>query len=328
MDTPSAPAAPDPAATAAAQTASNKQTAQTQYELNATNQYSPQGSITYKQNGTWDDGTPRFDATTSLSPQEQSIYDTGTQTRQNLANIGSAQSSKIGTLLNTPYSLNTDIQNKIQGIQNTFLDPQWQRQGDALDTQLINKGIRPGSAQWQTAHTDFSNQRQKAYDQSYLDSYNTAQSSSLAERNQPINEITALLSGSQVSNPTAAQTPNVGVAPTDVIGANQQALNQQNVGYQGALQQNMGLMSGLFGLGSAGLGGWAYGGFKGSDIRLKTDISKVGQTDSGIPVYLYRYKDSPTFEMGVMAQDVEHIIPEAVRIRRDGMKMVHYGMIR
>lgn len=261
MDTPSAPAAPDPVATAAAQTASNKATATTQYELGATNQVAPQGTSSYAQTGTWADGTPQFTQTTSLNPQEQSIYDTGTQTRQNLADIGSSQSAKIGTLLNTPFNTDSATADKIQGLQNEFLDPQWDRQQDQLKTTLLNSGVRPGSAAYTTAMNDFMNQRQKGYDQSYLDSYNTGQQAALTQRNQPINEISALLSGSQVSQPSFGSTPSPGVAPTDVIGAQQQALNQQNVGYNADVQRVLGINNGLFGLGkSAAAGGWGADG--------------------------------------------------------------------
>lgn len=262
MDTPQAPAAPDPAQTAAAQSAANKATAVAQYGLNATNQVTPQGSLTYKQIGTWEDGTPRFEATTAYSPEEQNIYQTGTQTRQNLANIGSSQSAKIGNLLDTPFDLNASRDSKIADIQKKFLDPQWNEAYDRQKTELLNSGVRPGSEAYDRAMRDFSTNRQRGYDQSYLDAYNAANTSALTERNQPINEISALLSGSQVSQPGFQSTPTPGVAPTDVIGAQQQSLNQQNLGYQGQLAQNQGMMSGLFGLGSAALGGWGYGGFK------------------------------------------------------------------
>lgn len=81
----------------------------------------------------------------------------------------------------------------------------------------------------------------------------------MTQRNQPINEISALLSGSQVSQPNFAQTPTPGVAPTDVVGAQQQALNQQNVGFNAQVAQNSALNSGLFGLGKTALGGWLMG---------------------------------------------------------------------
>lgn len=54
--TPSAPAAPDPVATAAAQTASNVETARKNAELNRVNQFTPQGSLTYSKVGpSWDE---------------------------------------------------------------------------------------------------------------------------------------------------------------------------------------------------------------------------------------------------------------------------------
>ncbi len=261
MQAPSAPAAPDPAATAAAQSASNKQTATTQYELGATNQVAPQGTSTYKQIGTWEDGTPRFEQTTALSAPEQSIYNTGTQTRQNLADIGSSQSAKIGSLLNTPFDINASRDTKIADIQKTFLDPQWSRAYDAKKTELLNSGIREGSPAYTTAMQDFENNKQRGYDQSYLDSYNAGNTAALTERNQPINEISALLSGSQVSQPNFGSTPSPGVAPTDVIGATGQSLAQQNVGYQGNLANTMGINQGLFSLGGAALGGWGRSGF-------------------------------------------------------------------
>jgi len=262
MNPPQAPPAPDPVATANAQSASNVKSATTQYELGATNQNTPQGSSTYQQIGTWADGTPRFAQTTTLNPGEQKIYDTGVQTRQNLGDIGTAQSAKIGKLLDTPFDVNAARDTKIADIQKTFLDPQWKESEDAQRTQLFNSGIRPGTEAYDHAMRDFSTNRQRAYDQSYLDSYGAGNQAALTERNQPINEISALLSGSQVSMPNFTGTPSPGVAPTDVIGAQGQALNQANVGYQGNLANSMGINSGLFGLGSAALGGWGRSGFK------------------------------------------------------------------
>lgn len=266
MDAPEPAAAPDPAATAAAQAKANKETAVAQYGLNATNQVTPQGNLTYKQIGTWDDGTPRFQADTTYSPGEQGIYESGVQTRQNLGNIGSSQSAKIGELLDTPFDLNAARDSRVSDIQKKFLDPQWQEQEGRLNTQLINSGVRPGTEAYTRAMRDFSTNRQRAYDQSYLDSYGKAEQSALTQRNQPINEISALLSGSQVSQPSFTNTPTPGVAPTDYIGAVNQSLAQSNVGFNAANQRQMGMMNGLFGLGktalgsaSYGPGGWGYG---------------------------------------------------------------------
>lgn len=58
-----------------------------------------------------------------------------------------------------------------------------------------------------------------------------------------------------------------------------------------------------------------------SDRRLKTDIEEIGETSSGFPLYLFRYKgESPmSRHLGVMAQDVVKERPEAVTHTPFGM---------
>lgn len=263
MDTPQAPAAPDPVATAAAQSTANKATAVSQYGLNATNQVTPNGSLSYKQIGAWEDGTPRFEATTSLSPGEQSLYDKGNVTKNNVADIGNAYTAKVGGALATPLNLNTATEDKVDQLGAARLDPRFQREGSALETNLLNRGIQPGSKAYATEHNLFDQSKNDAYNQLYLSGRGQGATEALTERNQPFNEIASLMSGSQVSQPNFTSTPTPGVAPTDVIGAQQQSLNQQNVGYNAQLQQNQALYNGLFGLGKAGIGAAALGGWGG-----------------------------------------------------------------
>jgi hypothetical protein len=49
-----------------------------------------------------------------------------------------------------------------------------------------------------------------------------------------------------------------------------------------------------------------------SDSRLKEDIESVGELYDGQEVYKFRYIGSPIWQIGLMAQDVEKIIPDAV----------------
>lgn len=72
---PKAPAAPDPVATAQAQSQYNKEAAVAQANLNRINQVTPQGSLTYTQTGTNSDGTPQYTQTQTLSADEQAKYD-------------------------------------------------------------------------------------------------------------------------------------------------------------------------------------------------------------------------------------------------------------
>jgi hypothetical protein len=60
-----------------------------------------------------------------------------------------------------------------------------------------------------------------------------------------------------------------------------------------------------------------------SDVRVKTDIKRVGTLDNSLPVYAYRYVWGGPPEIGVMAQDVEKIHPEAVG-NAWGLKTVDY----
>jgi hypothetical protein len=64
-----------------------------------------------------------------------------------------------------------------------------------------------------------------------------------------------------------------------------------------------------------------------SDRRLKTDIVHEGTLPNGISVYSFRYKWSRKRFIGVMADEVEAVIPAAVSIHRTGYKMVDYSAV-
>jgi hypothetical protein len=88
-------------------------------------------------------------------------------------------------------------------------------------------------------------------------------------------------------------------------------------------QTDPGLLSSI----SSGIG--VLGALLPSDMRLKTDIRRVGMTDNGLPVYTYKYKGDPreTTHMGVMAQEAEQTHPEAVHTHANGYKMVDYSKV-
>jgi hypothetical protein len=155
-------------------------------------------------------------------------------------------------------------------------------------------------------------------------------------RNQPINEISALLSGSQINNPNFVNTPNNQIPTTDVAGLINTRFSQDMDIYKQESQQQQALMGGIFGM----LGGM----MKMSDERQKDDIVKVGSvfatdvdhdeapraadTDKDeskkvLPIYSYTYKQDPTKQrhVGPMAQDVERIDKGAVKTR-GGIKYI------
>jgi hypothetical protein len=66
-----------------------------------------------------------------------------------------------------------------------------------------------------------------------------------------------------------------------------------------------------------------------SDERLKEDISHVGMTHDGLPIYTFRMRGSGgPKQMGVMAQDVEKMQPQAAARGSHGYRMVDYGKVR
>jgi hypothetical protein len=81
---------------------------------------------------------------------------------------------------------------------------------------------------------------------------------------------------------------------------------------------------GFRGGGGGGRGGGGRGGGRRSDIRLKHDIFYLGRLDDGLGFYRFSYNGSGTAYVGVMAQDVQSVMPQAVFAGRDGYLRVNY----
>lgn len=394
------PKAPDPYDTAQAQMGANIGTAAANMSMNTTNQYGPWGSVEYAQSGTVSimgpDGkpieVPRYTQTTTLSPEQQALYDAGTAAQGNLANLAQQLSGSLGGTLGQPLdtsglpalqgdfgsnynqAFNGDLglatsyagADDFSSDRQRYEDALWERTAGDRSSQeanlratLANKGIKEGTAAWNSEmerltrqNTDarlatllaggqeqqrmvemarqaaqFGNdaltqqglfglgaqQAQNAAAAQEAQFGNQSRGQGMQElfdtRNQPINELNALLTSSQVRAPSYSATPQVGVGGVDLAN-----MVQQN--YQNQVSQSNAAMGGLFGLGAAGIGLF-------SDERLKTDVQRVGTTDGGVPVYTYRYVWGGPVHMGVMAQDV----PEAAFGDPSGYLKVDYSRV-
>jgi endosialidase-like protein len=80
--------------------------------------------------------------------------------------------------------------------------------------------------------------------------------------------------------------------------------------------------------GGGGRGGGRRGGGRRSDIRLKEDITPLARLDNGLELYRFRYKggDRTTY-VGVMAQEVQKIKPDAVWREHSGYLVVNYDRL-
>jgi hypothetical protein len=138
------------------------------------------------------------------------------------------------------------------------------------------------------------------------------------QRNQGLNELIGLMSGSQVQAPNfsvgqGAQMP--GVDYGGMVGQNYQ---NQLQGWQAQQANNPwnGVMGGLFGSANTAIM---------SDRRLKTDVSFLGYLRD-LPLYAYRYIWGGPRMVGVMAQDMLRLRPAAV-VQMGDYLAVDYGRL-
>src|SRR6266536_6612877 len=64
-----------------------------------------------------------------------------------------------------------------------------------------------------------------------------------------------------------------------------------------------------------------------SDMTLKHDISLLGHLDNGLGFYRFSYNDSDKVYVGVMAQEVQTVMPAAVVRGSDGYLRVFYDKL-
>jgi hypothetical protein len=211
------------------------------------------------------------------------------------ANLQNQQAANAAIGQNYQQGMGTQAAQNQALAQNQATAAQQQQLANAAQLQQYNQNL--GGAQFANSAATQELQKQ------------------LALRNQPLNEITGLMSGSQLQMPQFQGYNPTNIAPAPVFaGAQAQgAANMQNYGIQqsGANATT----SGLFGLAGAAL----------SDRRLKSNIERIGTHKLGIGVYEYDILGER--QQGVMADEVEKVMPEAVLMHPSGYKMVNYGLL-
>ena len=88
--------------------------------------------------------------------------------------------------------------------------------------------------------------------------------------------------------------------------------------------RSAGMRMGGGGMRSGGMrGGGGRGGGRRSDINVKHDIAFLGHLNNGLGLYRFSYNGSEKAYVGVIAQQVQFVRPDAVSRDADGILRVH-----
>jgi len=307
---------------------------------NRVNQVTPYGTLTYTESGTDSQGNPRYTANVELSADQRKLLDQQNRTSLGLGNLQEQGLGYVENMISNPFDTSGLAQTGINAGEQMSesvmrrLQPNIQMEQQQFDAQMANQGIPLGSEAYANAKRMFDERQNDKLTSAIIQGTETgmrARTQGFNElgymRNEPINTLSAIRSGSQVTNPNFVTTP----AGADYLGAAQSGYNAQLANANAQNAASSGFTSGLMNLG--GNLGAAYMMMP-SDIRLKENIKAVGYLPNGLPVYEYEFK--PEFKhiggegkhIGVMAQEVEKVMPEAVVEHPDGYKMVNYGALQ
>lgn len=287
--------------------------------------------------------------TQTFSPEQQKIFDEGNKAKLALSQLATRGAGAAGDVIGKNVDFSgmpaapgsaEDVRAKVLDAQMARVNEDYANAVDDKQSALIASGIRPGTKAYDDAMNLLQRGRNDAFNQAYLASgqemsrdfaqdtqrRKDAIAEYLTQRQVPLNEVTALMSGSQVNNPFAvpgyAQNSQVAAAP---LFAAQNAMADYNTDvYNAKAAQAGNLQSGLFGIGGSAIQA-APGLMALSDRRLKSNIVRIGDHPLGIGWYEYDIQGRR--EQGVMADEVLTVKPEAVVSHPDGYLMVDYGQI-
>ncbi|MCG7492464.1 tail fiber domain-containing protein [Thalassobius sp. Cn5-15] len=304
-----------------------------QSHYNRLNSYGPNGNVVYGHVG--DDG--QFVAGRGGRDQQQAMQTEETEFQRQLREGNEAGTLGLQSAVLGSYGLDGEGGGALPGVpqiedqngiaQQYFdanvglLTEHFGRDQERMMGRMQNRGLPVGSAAYEDGMRPVMDAQNRALTGLSANAINYAGQEQSRRfglgrqaRDSAINEITGVTSGRFSPSPLVR-----GGSPSniDVAGMMQSNYDAQ-MAQANARQAGRNAMFGnLFGIAGAAL----------SDRRAKTDIRRVGKTDGGLPVYVYRYKGDSTMQMGVMAQEAQDKFPEAVVERPDGLLAVNYGEI-
>ncbi|MBQ9732073.1 MAG: tail fiber domain-containing protein [Alphaproteobacteria bacterium] len=255
-------------------------------------------------------------------------YDTGVadNTYKNMANLGNQISSRLNNRPGYIYSVSGSQEDAQRAENATYrnavnkINPQFAAMRRQLETKLQNQGLSVGSEAYQNAMNSLDQQQAGAYEQAAYDSISAGQNTYTNSLNNqiaagnfqnsaqilPVNEILSLLQNSKSGYDVAMDKYDIASQSDKRISDNRQYNNQAQTK---AGWNALGSIVSMF-----------------SDENLKQNITEVGRLYNGLPVYLYNYVGDNTPRIGLLAQEVIYINPDAVYIDSSGYLKVNYGL--
>ena len=260
-------------------------------------------------------------------------YDTSTydNTLQNLLNNAYSMSQNLD---NTgSYVFNVDgsdearqrAENATYQAYTNLLTPEFEQQTNNLETRLQNQGIGVGSMAYNNAMDNLLKNQNNAYNEAayrsvlagqnaYNQSLNNAISAGTFANSAQNNYLSQILSQLQNSYSGYDNALNIYNAQRG-SDARIDAAKQANTSAQ--TEAGKQFLSNL--ISSAGLAMF-------SDVRLKENIRPVGKLDNGLTVYCFNFAGSKVSQLGLLAQEVAEVKPEAVFRDDNGYLMVCYDL--
>lgn len=279
-------------------------------------------------------------ASTSTYASENEIlkylknYDTSNydNTLQNLTSYAANASRNLNNMGNYNFNVTASDGARARAEQATYnsysdlLQPTFANQLNDLQTRLINQGLNVGSTayqramnDWQTNQNNALNQAayqavlngQNAYSDSLRDQINSAD---FANRSQAayINQLLSALQNS-ISGYNNAMNQYTIKSGADNRIAQNKAANAREQYEAGNEFLNSAISS-------------AASAFLASDMRLKENLRPVGHLNNGLTVYCFNFKGSSAAQIGLIAQEVQKVYPEAVYEDTDGFLKVNYEL--
>jgi hypothetical protein len=268
---PDVPATPDYAGAAKETAAGNLDAARAAVASNRVNQVTPYGSLNYAITGSDPYGNPTWTATSKFSPDQQALYDYDIASSKGLGQLQSKGLSYVSNMLDKPFDTSGLPQTGINAGEDMTqsimrrLQPTLAMEQKQFDTQMANQGIPLGSEAYENARRMFDQRQNDKLVSSVIQGTQTGLqargqgfSEQAYQRNEPINTLNAVRSGSQVTNPNSffvSAPQQATTAGADMLGAAGMTGNANIAAANATNAQRNAMISGLFNIGASAAGG-------------------------------------------------------------------------